>query len=283
MLFNGPPGSGKTSVAECVARSLFGKSWKRYYIEFNASDERGIDMVRQRIIPLLQVKGRRIVFLDEADRLTPEAQDALRRPSEKTRSTKIIFAANYEWKIIDAIKSRCAIFRFKRLKDDVVLRRLLEICKAEKITINKDAKEGFLELVKFAGGDLRKAINTLEKLIDEKKEISAKSVIELKTPQLAVDALNIAINGDFERAKEMIEDAYINSGFMWQEIIDELYNGISELKDPYIKKRLFIKLAETEGFCRQGGSPIIQLVAFISYANVAPHLPKGCPATKEMR
>lgn len=279
-MFIGPPGTGKTSIAHIIAKTL-----KVPIVEFNASDERGIDVVRGEIKRLLMIRGHRIIFLDESEQMTNDAQHALRRPIEKTRGSKIIFSMNKEWKVIDAIKSRCAIYRFKRLKDEDVLRRLLEVCKAEDVKIVKDARDGFMALVKDARGDLRKALNALETLIGEKKEITAKNVIALQKPKIAGDALNFAINGDFDKARELLEDAYINARFNPDEIIDELYLTLETLPEEgqmssELEIRLFAKLAETERAIRVGGNPLIQLVGFIAFAWACPHMVK-CPALEK--
>lgn len=278
LLFVGPPGCGKTSTANCVARAIFGERWRQHYTELNASDERGIDTVRDKIKRLSKIKGQRIIFLDEVDNMTADAQQALRRIMETTRSTMFILSGNREWKIIAPIKSRCVIFRFKRLSDRAVLRRLLEVCKAEGITITKDAREGFVELVKGAKGDLRKALNTLEALVNDGKQITAKEVIALQRPKIAKTALLRALDGDFEGAKEMLEDAYINANFDGGAIIDEFYEALSEVKDREVRIRLYARLAEADRACKIGANPLIQLVGFLSYVWVAPHLPKGCPA-----
>jgi len=278
LMFVGPPGCGKTSAAICLARELWGDQWKRHYLEFNASDERGIDVIRNKIIPLLNVKGERMIFMDEADSLTTDAQQALRRPSEKSKSTLLILSLNKEWKIIDPIKSRCLILRFRRLKDVDILRRLLEICKKEGVKVTAESKEGFKCILKEANGDMRKAINILEKLIDSDKKIDVKNVVELRMPKMVSEALQVTLSGDFERGKELLEDAYINSGFLWEEIVKKMFDALDEVKDREVKIRLYQKLAETEGYCKMGGNPIIQLTGFLSYVWIAPHLPKSCPA-----
>jgi hypothetical protein len=117
----------------------------------------------------------------------------------------------------------------------------------------------------------------LEKLITDGKEITAKNVIMLQKPKMAKEALLMAINGDFERAKEMMEDAYINARFNVDDIIDELYEAIGSLNDREVKIRLYSRLSETEARCRLG-NPLVQIVGFLSYVWIAPHLPKTCPA-----
>jgi DNA polymerase III delta prime subunit len=285
-IFDGQPGVGKTSTAECIARYKFGDTWQYHYKEFNASDERGIDMVRNILKRLAFIKGDRVILLDEADRLTDEAQDALRRPLEKTTGTMFIFNVNHSYKIIDAIKSRCVIIPFNRLSNDVVKKRLFEIMKAEqmKATFSSEEekeqiKKGINYLIETANGDLRKAINTLEKIVNEEKQITITNIVALQKPKIALNAMLNAIGGNFEKAKNDIEEAYINNHYSYDEIIRELYEGITEenIKDRDLRIRLFIEIKELEKACKLGTNPIYQLVGFIAKAYLFPHLPKGCP------
>ena len=282
MLFVGSSGTGKTSVAECIARKLFGEGWRSKYTELNASDDRGIDVVRGIIKRLSKIRGNRIVLLDEADNLTQDAQQALRRTMEQAVGTMFILTGNREWKIIDAIKSRCAVFRFKRLSNVDIMRRLWEVCDGEGLKITSEMKEGFLALVASSNGDLRRALNCLETIIGEGKTISPEVVASFQKPKIAGEALKIAVAGDFERGKELFEDAYINSNFMVDEMLMELYETIGDLnvKNP-VKARLYARLAEAERSCRIGSNPLLQLIGFLSFSWVVRHLPEGCPALDE--
>lgn len=290
MLFIGPPGCGKTSTAMALAREYFGENWRLYFKEYNASDDRRIQDVREKYKPMSRFRGKRIIFLDEADRMTPDAQHALRRIMETTPSTTFILSGNDASKIIDAIKSRCVIYRFRRLSDRDVLKRLLQICRAEGVKMNlsdPNVKEGFKLLVREAKGDLRRAINTLEKLINEKGEITVEAVALLREPRMAIDALKMAIEGNFTKALEMIEDAYISAGYDPAEVVNEWYEGLRRLDlEDDVKIRLYRELGEVEGRLRgsslYGATPLIQLASFLAYAWVAPRLLK-CPALERER
>lgn len=279
-LFLGPPGTGKTSTAVCIAKARWGDQWRQHFREFNASDDRRIEDVRTRYKPISKHRGERILFLDEFDRMTLDAQHAMRRIMETTPSTIFVLSGNQGWKVIDAIKSRCVIYRFRRLSDEAIARRLLHVIRAEEIDTdlkNPDIRKGLTQLVSDSRGDMRWALNTLEKLIGENKVLSVESVLMLRRPQLAVDAMLRSLSGDFQSGKELLEDAYITSGYSHEEIIDELYNGLDKVEDEEVKIRLYRELGVVEGRCRYGSQPLIQLVSFVSYCWIAPRLMK-CPA-----
>ncbi|KAF2084735.1 P-loop containing nucleoside triphosphate hydrolase protein [Saccharata proteae CBS 121410] len=166
VIISGMPGIGKTTSILCLARQLLGDAYKEAVLELNASDERGIDVVRNRIKGFAQKKvtlpqGRqKIVILDEADSMTSGAQQALRRTMEiYSSTTRFAFACNQSNKIIEPLQSRCAILRYARLTDGQVVRRLMQICEAEKVEHSED---GIAALVFSAEGDMRQAINNLQ-------------------------------------------------------------------------------------------------------------------------
>ncbi|EEP78282.1 activator 1 40 kDa subunit [Uncinocarpus reesii 1704] len=166
VIISGMPGIGKTTSILCLARQMLGDAYKEAVLELNASDERGIDVVRNRIKGFAQKKvtlppgKHKLVILDEADSMTSGAQQALRRTMEiYSTTTRFAFACNQSNKIIEPLQSRCAILRYSRLTDTQIVERLDQICKAEDV---KHSDDGIAALVFSAEGDMRQAINNLQ-------------------------------------------------------------------------------------------------------------------------
>lgn len=166
LMFSGSAGVGKTTTAICLAREILGDSWREYTLELNASDERGINMVRDRVKKFARFSGLdtkipfKLVILDEADEMTSDAQTALRRIIEDTAGhCRFIMIANNISKIIEPLQSRCAVFKFTRIAEEEIIGYLEEICKKEKI---KYTKEGLKSLYSYSEGDMRHSINMLQ-------------------------------------------------------------------------------------------------------------------------
>jgi replication factor C small subunit len=171
LLFAGPAGVGKTTTALCVAKGLLGEEWQRDTLELNASDERGIKMVRERVKEFAAVmklttnnkednRPFRIIILDEADEMTQEAQTALRRIIEdSSRTTRFIFICNYLTQIIEPIQSRCVVFRFTRLTNEDIVGHLKVICQKEGVKYDDKA---LTQIYAATSGDLRHSINILQ-------------------------------------------------------------------------------------------------------------------------
>jgi len=181
LLFAGPPGTGKTASAIALARDLFGGDWRDNFIEMNASDERGIDVVRHKIKEFARTAPInapfKIIFLDEADALTADAQAALRRTMEMySKICRFILSCNYISRIIEPIQSRCAVFKFRPVPPEAMKKRLLEICKNEGLEITEDGLEA---LIYISGGDFRKAINALQGAAALNKVIDADTIYQI--------------------------------------------------------------------------------------------------------
>jgi len=266
MLFYGPPGCGKTSVAYAYANEL-----GIPIIELNASDERGIQVIREKVKRIAFTAGEKIILLDEADSMTEDAQHALRRIMEKAEKagTTFILTANEEWKIIDPIKSRCAIFPFRKLTREEVLTVIIKVLKSEGVVVKltDDVKQALLFLVDYVDGDLRKALNILETLITSQKTLTIENVKMLLPPRIATQVLELALQGRVEEAVKTLEDLYLQSKLNAPSVIDELYRAIKLLNaNPLVKMKLFEKLAEAERGIKIGCNPLIQLIGFIASA-----------------
>lgn len=274
LLFSGPPGTGKTSVAYTIA-----KRFDAGIVELNASDERKIDDIREKVKPLSKTAGRRIILLDEADRLTSDAQNALRRIMETSASeVKFILTCNEEWRIIEPIKSRCAIFRFRRLTEEelaTIAVRAISRCNLRFECDREELKEGLLRLAKASRGDARKLLNELDKIT-----ISGVVRFELLSDSPGVDVvrevISMALDGDWEGSLRKLEDAYLLQSEDAYEMIEQLYNVIQSIEAPlHIKLRLYERLGETERNIRLGCNPLIQLASFLATVWVVKHVPEG--------
>jgi replication factor C small subunit len=210
MLFAGPAGVGKTTSALCIAVELLGEQWRKNTLELNASDERGIKMVRERVkefaasVKLATDKefGKpKIIILDEADEMTPEAQTALRRIIEDSaRTTRFIIICNYLSQIIEPIQSRCVVFRFTRLPKEEIIDHLQTICEKEKV---KYEEKAIAQIFDATGGDLRHSINVMQAAAGM-GSVSAANVtaaVGLSGRSKVGEVLRLALGGKFNEAR----------------------------------------------------------------------------------
>jgi replication factor C small subunit len=272
LLFAGPAGTGKTTSAIALAKELFGDDWKENFQEMNASDERGIDVVRTKIKEYARIAPMgeatfKIIFLDEADALTPEAQAALRRTMEKyTQTCRFILSCNYSAKIIEPIQSRCAVFRFRPLRPEDIKLYLERILKNEGKTITEDGMEA---LVYIAYGDARKATNSLQVSATMSDEIDANMIYKtasLARPQEIKELLLTALKGNFLEAREHLDTLLINYGLSGEDIIWQIHRSIVDLPvADKMKVALVDKVGEIEFRMVEGGNERIQLEALLAH------------------
>jgi len=268
MMFSGPPGCGKTTAAIAIAYELFGKSWHSNFLELNASDERGIDVVRNKIKNFAKIRpiatNYKIVCLDEADSLTSDAQHALRRTMERyASSTRFILICNYSNRIIEPIQSRCAIFRFKSLSIDDMRDQLKRIIAAESLEVEDSAVTSILRL---SEGDMRRAINILQSCSSDKKitEDTIYSITHSIQPENISKIIQDSLNGKFIDARTNLI-ALIKSGYSGEDIIRDMARQMYTLELPEkIKIKLIEKIGEFEWRIARGGTPQIQLEALLA-------------------
>lgn len=270
-LFAGPPGTGKTTSALCLAHELFGERYMDAYMELNASDARGIDVIRTtvkefaRISTISQVPFKLLV-LDEADNMTSDAQHALRRTMERyTETCRFILSCNYSGKIIEPIQSRCALFRFSPLSKDDIHFYLIEIAKNERITLGPNALEA---IISFSEGDMRRAINALQSASSLGKKIDEKSVHKIigkVTHEDIKEILSLTLKNKFIEARNKLRTVLIEYGISGQEIIKELHSEIFRIELPE-KKRVEIAeaIGEVDFRLSQGADEEVQLSALLA-------------------
>ena len=271
LLFAGPPGTGKSTVALIIVKELFEKNWGDNYLELNASDERGINVVREKVKNFARTKSIgnvpfKVIFLDEADALTPEAQQALRRTMENYSTTcRFVLSCNYSSKIIDPIQSRCAIFRFKLLEKKDIEKVLKKISDEENLTIDPDALEIIYE---GSEGDCRRAINILQSTASISPSITGElvsTIISNAKPKDIKIVLDYAISGDFKQAREKLLDIMLKESIAGQDVIKAIQKEIWNLPvEPEIKVRLTEKTGEAEFRIVEGSDPFIQLEALLA-------------------
>ncbi len=272
LLFTGPAGTGKTTCALSLAKEMFGEDWKGNVIELNASDERGIDVVRGKIKDFARTSPLggsdfKIIFLDEADALTPEAQAALRRTMERYSAIcRFILSCNYSSKIIDPIQSRCAVFRFSPLTADDIREYVGHISKKEDLVIDEESIEA---LVHVSQGDMRKAINSLQVAASLDVPIDLDVIYQttgMARPEEVKGMLETALSGDFLKSRALLDDIMITYGLSGQDVIKQIHRSYYELSVSDSEKvRLIDRTGEAEFRMVEGSNERIQLEALLAY------------------
>ena len=276
LLFSGPAGVGKTSLSLVIAKKFFGEEWHQNFLELNASDERGIDVIRIKVKDFARTRAIgnvpfKIIYLDECDALTKEAQQALRRTMENyTQTRRFILSCNYSSKIIDPIQSRCAIFRFKPIEEEEIKSLIDKIAKDEGLKIDEKAKG---TLIQLSEGDCRRLENILQSSAAIDKHITENllySLVSIAKPQEVNDILKIALSGKFKESREKLLDVMLNYGLSGIDIIKQIQKEILDLDmDNRKKMDLIEKCGETEFRMTEGSDEYLQLEAFLAKVTLA--------------
>lgn len=271
LLLAGPAGTGKSTLALIIVKTLYGENWKENYLELNASDERGINVVREKVKGFARTKSLgevpfKIIFLDEADALTPEAQQALRRTMENYAATcRFIMSCNYSSKVIDPIQSRCVLFRFKLLEKKDIEKVIKRIAEAEKLTVPQEAVEVIYE---GSEGDCRRSINLLQSTASISPHISpdlVSTVLSNTKPKDIKVVLDYALSGDFQTAKDKLLDIMLKESISGQDVIKAIQKEVWNLPiEPQLKVKLTELTGEIEFRIVEGSDPFVQLQALLA-------------------
>lgn len=269
LLFAGPPGTGKTTAALALARDLYGEAWRQSFLELNASDERGIDTVRTTIKEYARTSafgevGFKLLFLDEADNLTSEAQASLRRLMERySAMCRFVLSCNYSSRIIEPIQSRCAVFRFRNYAPEQVRRALERIAAGEHKTVEPAAYEAILTA---SAGDLRRATNLLQLAATYADPVTEATIREVATAPMKAEVeglVTAALRGDFLGARQLLYRLFADRGASGEEILRALHGYLPDVPDKQLslseKIRLIDYLGEVEFRLALGAGERIQL------------------------
>ncbi|MFO8016617.1 MAG: replication factor C small subunit [Candidatus Woesearchaeota archaeon] len=276
LLFAGPAGTGKTTLALVTAKQLFGEGWRSNFLELNASDERGIDIIRNKVKDFARTRAIgdvpfKIIYLDECDALTREAQQALRRTMENyTQTCRFILSANYSSKIIDPIQSRCAIFRFRPLSRDDIMSIIDNIASGEGIEVSGDAKTALYDVSK---GDCRRVENIMQSCAAVSKSIDDELVFSMASvakPKEVKKALELALQNKFIEAKDELLNIMLKYGLSGEDIIRQVQKEILDLDiDGRQQMELISYCGEAEFRVSEGSDEFIQLEALLSRFTLA--------------
>ena len=272
LLFAGPAGTGKTTSAIALARDMFGEDWRQNYFELNSSDERGIETVRTKVKEIARIapfggSNFKIIFLDEADNLTADAQAALRRTMETfSKTSRFILSANYSSRLIEPIQSRTAVFRFRPLKPDAIAEYIGRIAKSEKLKITDDGLEA---LVYVAEGDMRRAVNALQVAASLGSTVDAEVLYKVSStvrPEEVKGLIEKALEGEFLRAREVLDRLLIEYGLSGEDIVRQLHRTVFDLNIPDESKvRLLDRIGETDFRLTEGSSERIQIESLLAH------------------
>ncbi len=271
LLFAGPAGIGKSTLALVIAREFFGASWKDNFLELNASDERGIDVVRVKVKDFARTKAIgdvpfKIIFLDECDALTREAQQALRRTMENyTRTCRFLLSCNFSSKIIDPIQSRCVVFKFKPLQKEDVSSVIEEIAKKEGFRITGEGKDALYEVSR---GDCRKVENILQSSAAVSDSINEKLIYSIAShavPKEVKEILELAVAGNFVESRKKLLHTMLENGLSGLDMMKQIQEEIWGLDTENNKKLEMVKLCgDIEFRLVEGSDEFIQTEALLA-------------------
>lgn len=272
VILTGPPGVGKTTTVLALARILLGKSYKESVLELNASNERGIDVVRNRIKGFAQTQvtlepgKHKIVILDEADSMTEAAQQAMRRTMEiYSKTTRFVLACNNSERIIEPIQSRCAVIRFTKLTDDQVREKLKHVCKEESIKYTDD---GLQAILYTAQGDMRQALNNLQSTYDGFVEVTAENVYKVcdePHPNQIRKIITHCSKNNFTEAYNILKSLW-DLGYSAEDINGNIFRLTKTSDDlSEFHKLEFVKeIGETHLRISQGVNSLLQLSSLLA-------------------
>ncbi len=273
LIFAGPAGTGKTTCALCLVHDLFKAERKKNltYLELNASDARGIDVIRTTVKDFAKTLPPhgvpfKILILDEADNMTGPAQQALRRTMENfTSNCRIILICNYSNKIIPPIQSRCALFRFNPLKNRDIAGRVNAIAKREGLKLTM---EGIKAIIYVAGGDCRRAINILQAAGMVSGTVDDATVYKITgkvQPEEIVKLINTTLEGNLAEAKTQLDELIMNYGLSGRNIVKQIHRELLYLKIPELQKLTLLQILGKIDFrLSQGATEEIQLNALLA-------------------
>lgn len=273
VIFAGPPGVGKSTLALVAAKELFGEHWKHNFLELNSSDDRGIDVVRETIKEFAKTRAIgnapfKIIFLDESDSLTKEAQQALRRTMETyALTTRFIFSANYSSKIIDPIQSRCTVFRFKPLTEEEIKSYVEKIAREEGLSLSEGSIRSLLDV---SEGDVRRITNILQSCAAVQKELTEEiiySLVSAAKPKEIKAILALAVIGEFIKARTLLLDTMLKHGLSGLDILKQIQKETVELEGiPDVRRmELIEKCGEIEFRMVEGADEFVQLEALLAW------------------
>lgn len=264
LIFSGPPGVGKTVSAVSLAKDFYENDWRKNFIELNASDSRGIDDVRNEIKNFARTATKypyRIIFLDEADALTDDAQSALRRTIEKnSNNARFIFSCNYPSQIIEPIQSRCHVYRFTPLEETAIEKQIKEIVHNEHISITDHSIK---TIARTADGDMRNAINTLHAVSTMSNEKITKDDIYMISNTVPREKIRKIFeqceNGEFMNARNNVRQIIQEKGVSEQQIIKQMYEEVFEIQTKQNEEDIIKEISKVEKNISQGANGRIQI------------------------